>query len=325
MRQRRLLIVSADDLGLSDGVTEAIVSVWQAGTVTSTSAMINVEGAPERVASVHRRYPEMPIGLHLNITTGRPVLPPQQVPSLVDGRGRFWPVGRLMERLPSVRPEEVRAELQAQAELLLATGVSLDHLDYHEAVLAMYGPLFEVVKDLARQYRVPVRHPTPESLYGHVKWPTAGGAAGATVRKMLGFGLRHPVVAWRLMAHMSPAALKARGSALRAEGIAAPDWFIDGFYGRASVDDFVAMLRQLPPGVSEVVTHPGRVDDQLRALGGDYVQQRERELSVLLDPRVRTALDESGVELVDYSYVAGGGDSSPSLAEAPRGHYRPET
>jgi len=81
---KRVLIVNADDLGLTDGVTEGIVQAWRDGVVTSASAMINMEGAAERVAAVHRAHPELPIGLHVNITAGRPVLPPERVPTLVD-------------------------------------------------------------------------------------------------------------------------------------------------------------------------------------------------------------------------------------------------
>src|SRR5690606_7724277 len=80
---RRVLIVNADDFGLSDGVTAGIVRAWREGVVTSTSAMINMDGAPERVAAARRSCPELPIGLHLNITAGRPVLPPEKVPTLV--------------------------------------------------------------------------------------------------------------------------------------------------------------------------------------------------------------------------------------------------
>src|SRR5690606_4514223 len=57
-KRRRILIVNADDLGLSDGVTAGIVKAWQEGVVTSTSALVNIEGAPERIARVHREHPD---------------------------------------------------------------------------------------------------------------------------------------------------------------------------------------------------------------------------------------------------------------------------
>jgi predicted glycoside hydrolase/deacetylase ChbG (UPF0249 family) len=301
MRQTRYLIVNADDLGLSDGVTEGIVRAWREGVVTSTSAMINVEGAAERVAATRAAHPDLPIGLHLNITTGRPVLPPERVPSLVDASGRFFTSAALLDRLPQISLDELRAELRAQAELLLGVGVTFDHVDYHEGMLMFYPPFYRVVRELAKGYGVPVRQPTPASLHGHVKLPRGGGATA--LRAMVRFALRHPIAAARLMPHVTPSALKRRGASLAAEGLRAPDWFIDSYFGNATVDAFVAMLRQLPPGVSEVAVHPGIVDDQLRTLGGDSVEEREAELAVLLDPRVREALATHEVTLADFSLL----------------------
>lgn len=152
-----------------------------------------------------------------------PVLPPEQVPTLVDEKGRFWSIDRILEQLPRIRTEEVRAELRVQAERLLQTGVRFDHLDYHEGILAMYGPFFEAVKELAREHGVPVRQPAPESVFGHLKWPGRAGGGAVTIRKMVAFAARHPVLAWRLMPHVSPSAFRARAAALQADGIAAPD------------------------------------------------------------------------------------------------------
>ncbi len=303
-QQARYLIVNADDLGLSDGVTEGIVKAWHDGVVTSTSAMVNIAGAPQRITAAHRAHPEMPIGLHLNVTTGNPVLPPDQVPTLVDGRGRFYSAEALMARLGQVSLDQLRAELQAQAELLRASGVDFDHIDYHEGVLALYPPFFDVVLELARAYGVPLRQPVPASVYGRFRFPGGGGAAAA-LRRMASFGLRHPLAAVRLMRHLNPNAFKARASRLRAEGLAAPDWFVDGYFGHPSVETFMALLAQLPVGVTEVAVHPGLVDEGLRALGGGYVRQREAELAVLLDRRVRTAIEAEGVQLVTFGQVAG--------------------
>lgn len=106
------------------------------------------------------------------------------------------------------------------------------------------------------------------------------------------------------MPHVRPSSLKGRAAELEAEGIAAPEWSLDGYFGRASVESFLAMLRQLPPGVSEVMTHPGYVDEALRELGGGYVDQRVVELQVLLDPRVRAAMADLDIEPASYACLA---------------------
>ena len=86
---------------------------------------------------------------------------------------------------------------------------------------------------------------------------------------------------------MSPRAVRKQSEIVRSAGLRAPDLFIDGYFGNATVDNFVSMLRRLPAGISEVVVHPGIVDDDLRRSGGGYIDERASELQVLLDPRVR--------------------------------------
>jgi len=298
----RYLIINADDFGLTDGVTEGIVQSWRDGVTTSTSALINIEGAPQRIAMMHAKYPRLPIGLHLNITGGHPVLPPKRVPTLVDANGQFYSNNAIIEHLPSISFDELRAELHAQAELFLASVGRFDHIDYHHHMLALYTPFYPVVRELAKEYGVPVRQPVPESVYSQIKLRTGGGAAVA-IRQMIHFVLRHPVSARQLMPHMTPSAFKEQAALLDRENVPTPNWFIDAYFGNASVDNFILMLRQLPPGVSEVMVHPGKMDNELAASGGGYAEQRQVELEVLLDPRIKEALRAYNVRLVDFSFV----------------------
>jgi len=299
----RYLIVNADDFGLSDGVNEGIVKAWCDGVVTSTSVLINIEGAPERAAAAHAAHPELPMGLHLNITTGRPVLPVDQVPTLVDADGRFHSYDTIIKYLPNISLSELRAELNAQAELLVASGVQFDHIDYHFHLMALYTPFWPAVRELALKYDVPVRQPVPESLYGQVKLKGRSAATIAVIKSIIAFGIRHPILTMRLVSHMMPAAYKRQAALLEADGVTATDWFIDAYYGNATLDRFISVIRQLPPGVSEVAVHPAIVDDQLHSVGAIYVEERAEELSVLLDPRVRDAFIEYNVQPVDFSFV----------------------
>lgn len=295
----RYLIINADDFGYTHGVTEGILQVWKDGIVTSTSAMINMPGAPERVSKARQTHPELPVGLHLNITDGTPVLPAEKVSSLVDDQGRFMPPLKLVERLQHVSLDELRSELQAQAELLLSTGVQFDHIDYHQAMVAMYTPFYPLVMELAEKYNVSVRNPVPISVYGHIKLKGGGGSITA-MREMMKFGMRHPILAMKLMPKMSPSAFKQQSQALTEKDILTTDWFVDSFYGNATVENFISMLEQLPAGISEVMVHPAIVDDELRDIQDGYLEAREVELNVLLDPRVREALDENHIQLIDF-------------------------
>lgn len=297
----RYLIVNADDFGMSDGVTEGVIQAWRYGVVTSTSALINLPGAPERIARAHARYPKLPIGLHLNVTLGKPVLPPAQVPSLVDETGHFYDRFRIFEYIYQISLEELRAELVAQAEALLSTGVSFDHIDYHQHLMVTHTPFYPLVCDMARHYGVPVRQPVPESFYGQIK--VRGKRSGATMQTALKFVTRYPASLVRMVPSIVPATYHHKAWLLDNAGIRTTNWLVMSLYDKPSADNFISVLRQLPPGISEIVVHPAVMDDGLRALGGSYVRQRVQELTMLTHPRVRQALDESRVELVDFSFV----------------------
>ncbi len=298
----RYLIINADDFGLSDGVTEGIIKAWREGMVTSTSAMVNIEGAPQRIATAHQSYPTLPIGLHLNVTAGRPVLPPEQVPTLVDERGYFHDRFTVFQHLPHISLAELRAELNAQAELLLATGVEFDHIDYHQHLMVTHTPFYPLVTEMACKYGVPVRQPVPEYIYGQVR--VKGASNGAVWQTALKFATQYPNLAVRLVPTFIPSTYKRQAAFLQAQGVKTTNWLIVSLYDKASVENLVSVIRQLPPGVSELVMHPGFVDEQLGALGGNYIQQRRHELAMLINPRVQDALREYNVTPVDFSFVA---------------------
>jgi len=62
----KLLIVTADDFGISRGVNRGIVEAHRAGILTSTSLMVN-RPAAEQAADVGRACPDLSIGLHLEL------------------------------------------------------------------------------------------------------------------------------------------------------------------------------------------------------------------------------------------------------------------
>src|ERR1700730_10604325 len=63
---KRYLIVNADDFGLSVGVNRGIIEAFEHGIVTSTSLMVNWQGAAE-AAAYARKHPKLSLGLHLNL------------------------------------------------------------------------------------------------------------------------------------------------------------------------------------------------------------------------------------------------------------------
>lgn len=146
------LIINADDFALSDGVCAGIAESIQQGVVTSTTAMVCVAGAEQRLKRWQLALPGK-IGLHLQLTGGTPCLEPAQVPSLIGSDGMF---PRSKSRMQEPDTQEVLREWRAQIERLRALGIEPTHLDSHHHVHLEPGVLQAFIS-LAREYGLPVR------------------------------------------------------------------------------------------------------------------------------------------------------------------------
>ena len=85
---KRRLIVNADDFNLTPGVTRGILKAHDQGMVMSTTVLINLPLEPALVRRASRRK-QLGVGLHLNITLGRPVSPPGKIRTLLKPEGNF--------------------------------------------------------------------------------------------------------------------------------------------------------------------------------------------------------------------------------------------
>src|SRR4051812_35977187 len=91
----RQLVVTADDFGISRGVNRGIVEAHRNGLVTSASLMPNLPSAEDALTRA-TTCPDLGLGLHLTLTAGRPLSPPDRVPTLVDADGQFHVLGSLL-------------------------------------------------------------------------------------------------------------------------------------------------------------------------------------------------------------------------------------
>jgi predicted glycoside hydrolase/deacetylase ChbG (UPF0249 family) len=163
---RRLLIVNADDYGLTSRTSEMIVRLHHIGVVTSTTALVLAPGfAP--TAHLLAGHPTLGTGVHLCLVGPDPPLSlARDIPTLVDRRGALassWHF--LLPRLLAGRVDldDVRRELTAQIELALARGLRLTHLDSHQH-LHLWPGISTVVMELALRYGIPaIRCPESRS------------------------------------------------------------------------------------------------------------------------------------------------------------------
>ena len=128
------LVVTADDFGLAREVNEAVEIAHTRGILTAASLMVGAPAADDAVERA-RRMPRLKVGLHLVLVEGRPVLPPEAVPDLVDQHGCFrndmTRAGIAIFLRPAVQ-RQVAAEIEAQFAAFAATGLALDHVNAHK-------------------------------------------------------------------------------------------------------------------------------------------------------------------------------------------------
>jgi chitin disaccharide deacetylase len=146
----RVLIVNADDFGLTPGVSAGILGAHRHGIVTSTTALVNRAIPPAQIDAALGSG--IGIGLHINLTLGAPIT---DAPSLVDGSGRF--VRDARQAAAHARTKEIEAEIEAQLERFETLfGRPPTHLDTHHHI-GLYPPVREIVLSSAVRSRAPVR------------------------------------------------------------------------------------------------------------------------------------------------------------------------
>ena len=146
------LILNADDFGLSQSVNKGILECLDEGLISSTTMMMNTPYTDEAIKLAKDRELKN-IGIHLNLTYGKSVLPASEIPSLVDENGTFHYVCMLGYYTQYV---DAKKELRAQIEKFLDSGLKPDHLDHHH----YFNEIPNILKaylELAQEYKLPVR------------------------------------------------------------------------------------------------------------------------------------------------------------------------
>ncbi|MBI2528178.1 MAG: ChbG/HpnK family deacetylase [Candidatus Rokubacteria bacterium] len=153
MTRPRVLIVNADDWGLTAGVSRGILHAYRHGIVTSTTLLVTRPLDPTLLEELSGSG--LGVGLHLNLTLGAPVSPASRVPSLVDGEGRFVRDARAVAG--RAKGDEARIEFGAQIDAFRRImGGFPTHLDSHHHV-GRHEPLLDLMVFFARALRVPMR------------------------------------------------------------------------------------------------------------------------------------------------------------------------
>lgn len=260
------LIVNADDFGLTSGVNRAIIEAHQAGSLTSATLMVSGRAASE-AAGLSRENPDLGVGLHVNLTSGAPVLAPEKVPSLVGSDGRFPGMEKALIRLTigMAKSQEIEAEVVAQINCCRELGVEPTHVDSHHHLHA---------------------HPRLRRVLTRV-------CQKAGIRKARGY---------RMGPRSSKAAVIRLAAALPvgARELRTPERF-SGIEVMGTTNMAAALERELAAteGTLEFMVHPGYADREL-ALTTSYNHLRQVELKALTSGEFLRVAREAGAELISF-------------------------
>jgi predicted glycoside hydrolase/deacetylase ChbG (UPF0249 family) len=288
------LIVNADDLGWTEGVNRGIAEAHGHGIVTSASLLANGAAFVSGVELALSRE-GLGVGVHLNLSNGAPVAPRELVTTLLNDAGEFagGPESILVKLARrALQLQEVEEEWDAQITRVREFGITPTHLDGHKHVQMLPG-LFEIALRLAKRHDIGAIRVSHEesSLRSALSAGENQHAGQVLIQGVQARGLK-------LLAH------DAREQAERA-GIATADYFCGiAQTGELTREGLACLLRGLPDGTTELMCHPGFMDDELRKSNTRLQDSRRIEVEILTDKGIRNLVAEQGIRLIDYAFLA---------------------
>ena len=269
----RLLIIHADDLGMSHSVNRATFEAFENGWITSASILVPCPWFPE-VARWARAHPKADLGIHLAVNsewTGfrwGPIASREAVTSLLDTDGYFPLVET--DVVARARPAEIDRELRAQIDHARRSGVMLTHLDSHMATLFRTPEFFGVLRKLGADYGLPVLMERLGQRGGEESTWTAGAQADALVDRVIS---------------ISP-------------GVTKEEW----------PHAYEKLLAPLPAGVYQLIVHLGYDDEEMRGATSDHpdwgAAWRQNDFELVKSARFREFLRAQGFVLIGWKDLA---------------------
>ncbi len=274
-----ILIIHADDVGMCRSVNMATFSAFEVGMIKCGSIMVPCPWFQE-VAAYCRENPDADLGIHLTLTSEwkyyrwGPVASKDKVPSLIDEEGFLWRSSQQVQE--NAKAEEVEIELRAQIERALKFGVKPTHLDTHMGTVFVRPDLLQIYIKLGKEYNLPILlpKPTPE-IMERIKneYPMLSETTFDNI-KQLGFPLID-----RLVTEGGPCQTLEESKA-----------------------SYYNALKNLKPGVNQIIVHLGMDDQELKGITNSYMN-RYYDYKVFIDPETRKLIDELNIKLIGWKDI----------------------
>jgi hopanoid biosynthesis associated protein HpnK len=277
------LIITSDDFGLSNGVNRAVEQGWNDGLLTCASIMPGAAAFDEAV-DIARRNPGLQIGLHLTLVQGRGVLPPAELPGLVDAGGNFSdnPVtAGFRYFLDRGLYCQLKREIEAQIMRVLDAGIQLTHIDGH-LNMHLHPTVFRILTELMPRYGITTFRLARERLVHNLRFDRERIFGKALENLIFGF----------LTDHARPE-LDRMGIQYASE--------VKGVLnsGRMTEEYILKIIDGVQDGLTEIYFHPGILPDaEISRLMPVY--RHQEELAAITSPLVRQRLQELQIQVQNY-------------------------
>lgn len=273
--QPRYVIIHADDAGMSHSVNMATIAGLESEVVTSASIMVPCAWFTE-FAKYAKENPQHDYGIHLTLTSEwnfyrwGPVTSRDKVPSLVDEDGYLWDNSRLVAE--NVKAEEVEIELRAQIDRAKKFGVQLSHLDTHMGSLFSRPDLVKVYVKLGLEYDLPVLF--MKNIPAAIGKEYPGLATGTDELAEL----------------------------LKKKNLPLLDSVLQ-FYGGKTHEqrkmNYMNALRDMGPGVNELIIHCGYDNEELRAITNSAARRNGDRL-IFSSAETAAFLKSNNIKLISW-------------------------
>lgn len=274
----RVVIIHADDIGLSHASCAAFSDLWRAGTISSGAVMVPCPWFP-KVAAHCRANPDVDMGVHLTLTSEwdvmrwGPVSTRDVASGLLDDEGYFPRTTPAVQQ--SSDPEAVQRELIAQVERAIAFGISPTHADTHMG--SVFHPKhMPAYVQIARRFKIPVMIPRLDEARLR-QWGFDGEAltwAIGTLRTLEEAGL--PMV-----------------DHIVGMPLSTPEHRLEQVF---------AALDGLQPGITHFIIHPSLDTAEARAISPD-LPSRIGDYETFMDERVQAHIRHNGLQVVGYRHL----------------------
>lgn len=279
------LIITADDYGMCDSVNRAIDDCIAARVVLSTNVMTNMECA-EEAADLKKKFPYVSVGLHYNFTVGQPILPPEQVPSLVDENGNFLDYQKIREKCKNktYNYEEIAAEMNAQYNRYVQIAGQPDYWNTHENV-HVYPGLYQLFRDKSLEFGI-----RKMRTHKRIFVPSSTGKSDKSLT-------------WKLTNPIKQIMLKSWQNDSEKKGVCAPD----GILVRMNEDDklnlsyLFANVKWNGSNVAEIAIHPSTDADN--KYFGDITELRVKEYRCFSSAEMIGLATANQIELAGFEVV----------------------